>query len=138
MQLAEDQARAMGHEYLGTEHLLLGLLGQPGTPAASALTNLGVDAGHVRSEIERTIGPGEREVLGDIPLTPLAERALRRTMEEAAAAGQDKAGAEQLLLGLAGEQGGLAARILLTLDVSPEQIRDALSRRPEAAGGEND
>jgi ATP-dependent Clp protease ATP-binding subunit ClpC len=137
MELAEDQARAMGHEYLGTEHLLLGLLGQQGTPAASALTKLGVEAGYVRSEIERTIGPGEREVLGNIPLTPLAERALRRTMEEAAAAGQDEAGAEELLLGLAGEQGGLAARILLRLDVSPEQIRDALPRRSGAAEGEN-
>jgi ATP-dependent Clp protease ATP-binding subunit ClpC len=134
MQLAEDQARAMGHEYLGTEHLLLGLLGQQGTPAANALSTLGVDAGHVRSEIERTIGPGEREVFGEIPLTPLAEKALRRTMEEAAAVGQDEAGAEELLLGLAAEQGGMAARILLRLDISPEQIRDTLAGRSGAAG----
>jgi ATP-dependent Clp protease ATP-binding subunit ClpC len=118
----------MGHEYLGTGHLLLGLLDQQGTAAAGVLSSLGVDSGHVRDEIQRTIGPGEREVTGSIPLTPLAERALRRTLEEAQEAGRDLAGDEQLLLGLAGERTGLASRILLRLDVSPEEIRTELAR----------
>jgi ATP-dependent Clp protease ATP-binding subunit ClpC len=137
LRLAEEEARAMGHEYLGTEHLLLGLLDQRSTPAAGVLSSLGVDARHVQAEITRTVGPGEREVTGTIPLTPLAEKALQRTVEEADAAGQDQAGDEQLLLGVAGESNGLAARILLRLDVSLEQIRAGLASRSEAADGQS-
>lgn len=130
--LAEEQARQMGHDYLGTEHLLLGLLSQEGTAAATALRALGVEPGHVRAETERTVGPGEGGRSESIALTPLATRALERTVGEAEAREARLASCGDLLLGLAAVPDGLAVRILMRMDVSPEQIRTALA---EASGG---
>jgi ATP-dependent Clp protease ATP-binding subunit ClpC len=128
--LAEEQARTMGHEYLGTEHLLLGLLALRHTSAADTLSGLGVTLPAVRSEAERVIGLGERATAGPIPLTPLAKRALEQTANEAETAGHDLATAEHLLLGLATTRDDLASRILVGMDVSPEQIRTRLASAP--------
>ncbi len=127
LQLAEDEARVMAHCYLGTEHLLLGLLAQQDTAAATVLGRLGVQPARVRLETERIVGPGEGSGAGSIPLTPLASRALERAATEAEATGADLAGAEDLLLGLAEVSEGLAARILGRLDVSPDHIRAGLA-----------
>lgn len=120
----------MGHEYLGTQHLLLGLLAQEGTSAAGALEILGVRFPHVRAESERIIGPGEGRPAGPIPLTPLATRALQEALSEADGLGRKLAGGEDMLLGLAAVPDGLAARILLRLDVTSEQLRAALPGPP--------
>jgi ATP-dependent Clp protease ATP-binding subunit ClpC len=126
--LAEAEARKMGHDYLGTEHLLLGLLAQVQTRAARTLRALGVEPGHVRSETERTVGPGEGGQSDSLLLTPLALRALERTVGEADGRQEGLASPEDLLLGLSGVPDGLAVRILTKMDVSPEQIREALTR----------
>lgn len=118
----------MGHDFLGTEHLLLGLLGQRDTPAAGALRRLGVQPDRIRSETERIVGPGEGGGGGSIPLTPLANRALERTATEAESGGRELATGEDLLLGLAEVREGLAARILQRLDLSADQIRAELQR----------
>jgi ATP-dependent Clp protease ATP-binding subunit ClpC len=132
--LAEEQAREMGHEYLGTEHLLLGLLAQEATSAAGALRSLGVQLAQVRSEVERMLGLGEGPGVGSIRLTPLATRALERAVAQARTVGHDLASCEHLLLGLAEERDGLAARILLRLDVSLEQVRTELAGQAGARG----
>jgi ATP-dependent Clp protease ATP-binding subunit ClpC len=126
--LAEEEARAMGHEYLGTEHLLLGLLAQQDTLAASALRTLGVEGERVRSEAVRILGAGDGGGSETVPLTPLATRALERTAEEATAHGRDLADGEDLLLGLTEVKDGLAVRILERMDVSADQIRGTLGR----------
>ena len=137
LKLAEDEARVMAHRYLGTEHLLLGLLAQSDTAAAEALGRLGVEPARVRLETERIVGPGEGSGAGSIPLTPLATRALERAANEAEATGAELAGAEDLLLGLAELGEGLAARILGRMDVSPDHIRaelaDLSGREPESS-----
>jgi ATP-dependent Clp protease ATP-binding subunit ClpC len=125
LHLAEEQARAMGHDYLGTEHLLLALLTQR-TRAAAALSALGVEVGVVRAETERIVGLGEGG-RDSILLTPLARRALEETTRQAQAQEHRSAGCEDLLRGLAAVPDGLAARILTSLDVSPEQIEATLS-----------
>jgi ATP-dependent Clp protease ATP-binding subunit ClpC len=127
IRLAEAQAREMGHAYLGTEHLLLGLLAQRDTSAGSALQYRGVELGTVRAEAERIVGLGDDRASGSIPLTPLANRALERTLSAAEARGHELASAEDLLLGLTDVADGLAARILLRLDVSLEELRKSLT-----------
>lgn len=130
MHLAEEQARSMGHEYLGTEHVLLGLLAQEGTPASATLRALGATLQAARSEAERVLGRGEAAVSGSLPLTPLAQRALEQTDAESRAAGHELATPEDLLLGLAALHDGLASRILRGMDVSEEQIRSRLQGGP--------
>jgi ATP-dependent Clp protease ATP-binding subunit ClpC len=127
LHLAEKEARAMAHEYVGTEHLLLGLLAQQDTPAATALQRLGVRPALVRAETERIVGPGEGSGSGSIPLTPLATRALERTATEAEARDEKQATGEDLLVALAQVRDGLAARIMGRMDVSLEQVRAALA-----------
>ena len=117
----------MAHEYVGTEHLLLGLLAQRDTPAATALHRLAVRPAQVRAETERIVGPGEGSGSGSIPLTPLATRALERTATEAEARKGDLATGEDLLVALAEVRDGLAARILGRMDISAEQIRSELA-----------
>jgi ATP-dependent Clp protease ATP-binding subunit ClpC len=129
LNLAEEEARAMGHAYLGTEHLLLGLLGLRDTSAAAALRRLGVQPAEVRSETERILGPGEGSGPEPLPLTPLASRALEQTETEADAMGRVLATGEDLLLGLAEVRAGLAARILGRMDVSADHIRTELASR---------
>lgn len=117
----------MAHDYLGTEHLLLGVLAQGDTAAAGALRRLGVQPAQVRLETERIVGPGESSGSGDVPLTPLAKRALERATSDAQDAGRELATVEDLLLGLSEMREGLAARILRRLDVSAESIRTELA-----------
>jgi ATP-dependent Clp protease ATP-binding subunit ClpC len=126
LRLAEDEARAMAHGYLGTEHLLLGLLAQKDTAAATTLHRLAVQPVRVRLETERLVGPGEGSGSGSMPLTPLATRALERASAEAEAAGRELANSEDLLVSLTELRECLAARILARMELSPDHIRTEL------------
>lgn len=131
---AERAARLFHHEYLGTEHVLLGLI-QAGGVAANVLRNLGVDPDKVRREVGRIIrhGPdGEIVVMGRLPRTPHAEMALDYSAEESCVLDHDHVGTEHLLLGLLREQEGVAAQVLMHLGTDLEGARAEVHRRRPA------
>lgn len=112
--LAEDEARALTHNYIGTEHLLLGLLREGESVAAAALGQLGVTLEGVRDHVLRIVGrPGEELQTGRIPFTPRAKRALEHALREAIGLGHNDIGAEHVLLGLLRDEESTAAHILL-------------------------
>ncbi len=127
---AQEEARGLGHDYIGTEHLLLGLLGVEEGLAGQVLESLGVGHERVRAEIERIVGLGEaRRAVGQIPFTPRAKKVLELSLREALGLGHDYIGTEHILLGLlrdAREGEGVAARILVELEVDDEQVRAKL------------
>ncbi len=120
---AQDEATRFNHNYIGTEHLLLGLVREGEGIAAQVLTNLGVDLNKVRSAVEFIIGRGERMVVGDITLTPRAKRVIALSIEEARRLGHNYIGTEHLLLGLVHEGEGIAAGVLESLGVNLEKVR---------------
>jgi hypothetical protein len=124
---AQEEARALGHNYIGTEHLLLGLLRVEEGAAARALTGLGVTLDAARAEAERLIGRGGGERPGRIPFTPRSKRVLELALKEALALGHDYIGTEHILLGLLAEGEGVAVEILGTLNAAPESIRAKLN-----------
>jgi ATP-dependent Clp protease ATP-binding subunit ClpC len=132
--LAQDEARALKHNYLGTEHLLLGLLRQEKGLAARVLGALGVTVEEVRSQVGRMIGQGDEVTQGMIPFTPRAKKVLELSLQEAKALKHDYIGTEHILLGVVRENEGVAARILLDLDADAETIRSEVIRM--LAGGE--
>jgi len=121
--LAQDEARALRHNYIGTEHLLLGLLREDEGLAARALESLGITVEEVRTQVARIVGTGDEVTPGQIPFTPRAKKVLELAMREALALGHDYIGTEHILLGLARENDGVAARLLLDLGVDAERIR---------------
>ena len=138
--LADEEARSLGHKYVGTEHLLLGLLREQEGVAVRALEALGVAPDRVRERVVHTVGSHEAGT-GDHrrPLTPRARRALELASEEALHLGHDYVGAEHLLLGLVRESKGVAAQVLYKLGVDPDGIRrevvQVLDSREKAAEG---
>ena len=120
---AQDEATRFNHNYIGTEHLLLGLVREGEGIAAQVLTNLGVELNKVRSAVEFIIGRGERMVVGDITLTPRAKRVIELSIEEARRLGHNYIGTEHLLLGLVREGEGIAAGVLESLGVNLEKVR---------------
>lgn len=126
--VAQQEAMGLGHEYVGTEHLLLALVSLKGRPRR-ALESLGVRRRHVQSEVERVIGRGEPVHRDELPFTPAAEGALRRSGQEVEAEGREQADSGHLLLGIAGQGDGLAARILDGLDISLEEMRSAIAEQ---------
>jgi dihydroneopterin aldolase len=138
--LADEEARSLGHKYVGTEHLLLGLLREQEGVAVRALEALGVAPDRVRERVVHTVGSHEVGT-GDHrrPLTPRARRALELASEEALHLGHDYVGAEHLLLGLVRESKGVAAQVLYKLGVDPDGIRRevvrALDSRKKTAEG---
>jgi ATP-dependent Clp protease ATP-binding subunit ClpA len=122
--LAQDEARALKHNYIGTEHILLGLLREEEGLAARVLESLDVTVEEVRAQVERTIGRGEQPPTGQIPFTPRAKKVLELALREALTLGHNYIGTEHILLGLARENRGVAARILLDLDVDAEKVRN--------------
>jgi hypothetical protein len=126
---AQEEARGLGHNYIGTEHLLLGLLRGGQTPACRALDALGVTAEAARSQIERVVGRGEELPPGRIPFTPRAKKVLELSLHEALALGHKNIGTEHLLLGLARETEGVGAQTLLALGVGEEKIRAEVERQ---------
>jgi ATP-dependent Clp protease ATP-binding subunit ClpC len=126
--LAQAEARALNHNYIGTEHLLLGLLRKEEGVGAKVLESLGVTLEEVRAQVARIVGHGEEVASGTIPFTPRAKRVLELSLQEALRLGHNHIGTEHLLLGLARENQGVASRILLDFGVDDEKIRDEVVR----------
>jgi ATP-dependent Clp protease ATP-binding subunit ClpC len=120
--LAQDGARDLKHNYIGTEHLLLGLLREEEGLAARALESLGVTLEEMREQVASIIGQGDEVATGQIPFTPRAKKVLELSLREALSLGHNFIGTEHLLLGLARENQGVASRILLDLGVDAEKI----------------
>jgi ATP-dependent Clp protease ATP-binding subunit ClpC len=121
---AEEEVRRFGHDYVGTEHLLLGLLCVSDSQAAHMLNSLGIDVDRVRSVVALVIGQGDRTHIGQIPLTERSKAVIERAVEEARRANHDHVGTEHILLGLLREDQAVAASVIETLGVSLEQVRD--------------
>jgi ATP-dependent Clp protease ATP-binding subunit ClpC len=135
---AQDEARALNHDYIGTEHLLLGLLRDEEGLAARVLHGLDVTVDEVRAQVEHVVGRGDREVTGGmIPFTPRAKKVLELSLREAVSLGHSYIGTEHILLGLVREGEGVAARILVDFDADARTIRsEILHVFGGAAGGE--
>ena len=122
---AKEEARRFNHDYIGTEHLLLGLVREGEGVAAAVLQKLGVDLEIIRIEVEKMVQPGpQTQVLGDIPFTPRSKKALELSAEEARALGHNYIGTEHLLLGLVKEGEGMAYRVLLNLGLDLAKLRN--------------
>ena len=127
--LAQEEARALGHNYIGTEHILLGLLRDEEGLAAQALQGLGIALEPVRAQIVRIIGSSDESVgSGQIPFTPRAKKVLELSLRESLSLGQNYIGTEHLMLGLARENEGVAARIMLDFDTDSDMIRAEVAR----------
>lgn len=126
MELAAQEARRLNHEYIGTEHILLGLIKVGNGVAANALRNLGIDLDKVRHEIEKIVrhGPGGEQVMGPLPYTPWAKNVFDYSVEEARNLNHNYVGSEHMLLGLLREQEGVAVQVLLNLGLKPELVRN--------------
>ncbi len=143
LMLAQEEARRFNHNYIGTEHLLLGLVREGEGIAAKVLYDMGVDLTKVRSAVEFIIGRGERVNVGDISLTPRAKKVIELANEEARRLGHNYIGTEHLLLGLVREGEGIAAGVLESLGVSLEKVRQKViqsvsqqpSRVPQEGSG---
>ena len=138
--LAQEEAQRFNHNYIGTEHILLGLVREGDGVAAKVLSNLGVDLDKVRSAVEFIIGRGERTVSGEIGLTPRAKRVIELAVDEARRLNHNYIGTEHILLGLLREGEGVAAGVLESLGVSLEKVRTETVRllsqsMPQAASG---
>jgi ATP-dependent Clp protease ATP-binding subunit ClpA len=127
--LAQDESRRLGHPFIGTEHLLLGLLREEEGIAASVLDALDVTLDDVRSEVLRIVGRGEQVSTGQIPFTPRGKKTLELALREAVALGHRHIGTEHVLLGLARVDDGVAAQILREQDVDSERLRTEVVRR---------
>ena len=132
--LAQDEARHLRHNYIGTEHLLLGLLREEEGIAARVLRQLGVPEEEVRAQVARIVGHGDEVTTGQIPFTPRAKKILELSLREALSLRHNYIGTEHILLGLVRENQGVAARILLDFDADPETIRNALMGMLSAPG----
>ena len=141
--LAQVEARRLNHNYIGTEHLLLGLVAEEEGVAARALTALGISIDKVRQEVQEIVGSGTSPPTGHIPFTPRAKKALELSLREALTLGHNYIGTEHMLLGLVTEGEGVAAVALSRLGASLSRVRQEvvqqLSGHPgwkQAAGGE--
>jgi len=121
--LAQEEAQNFNHSYIGTEHILLGLLREDEGVGAKVLANLGVSLSKARSAVEFIIGRGEKPVTGEIGLTPRAKRVIELAIDEARHLGHNYIGTEHLLLGLLREGGGVAADVLDSFGITLEQAR---------------
>jgi ATP-dependent Clp protease ATP-binding subunit ClpC len=134
--LAQVEARGLKHNYIGTEHLLLGLLREEQGLAARVLRSFEVTVEDARAQVERIIGRGDEVEGGQIPFTPRAKKTLELSLREALELGHDYIGTEHLLLGLLREGEGVAVRILVGLGATPAAVRDELFRTLSGARGE--
>ena len=121
--LAQQEAQRRNRNYIGTEHLLLGLVGEGGGVAAKVLTNMGLELSTMRSVVELIIGRGDRTVMGEIGLSPGAKKVIELAVDESRRLGHDYIGTEHILLGLLREGEGIAAGVLQALEVSLDKVR---------------
>ena len=139
--LAQDEARTLKHNYIGTEHLLLGLLREEEGLASRVLESLDITIEEVRAQVMRIVGEGDFVTLGQIPFTPRAKKVLELSLREALRIGHNYIGTEHILLGLLCEDEGVGARILADFDADAEKIRNQimlmLSGQPSSPGVED-
>jgi ATP-dependent Clp protease ATP-binding subunit ClpC len=143
MQLANREAQRFNHEYIGTEHILLGLVKEGSGVAANALKNLEIDLHKIRLEVEKIVQPGPDMVtVAKFPHRPQAKKVIEYSIEEARSLNHDYVSTEHLLLGLLREQEGVAAQVLMNLGLKLEDVRGAVlnllgqsSARPPATPG---
>ena len=125
MNLARQEAQRFNHEYLGTEHVLLGLVQEGSGVAANVLKQMSVDLTKIRTEVENIVKTGPSMVtMGQLPFTPRAKKVLELSLEEASNLGHNYIGTEHLLLGLIKENEGIAAQVLMNLGVKLEEVRE--------------
>ncbi len=123
--LAKEEARRFNHDYIGTEHILLGLIREGEGVAATVLEKMGMDLQTIRLEVEKVVQPGPTtQILGDIPFTPRAKKALELAAEEARALGHNYIGTEHILLGLIREGESVASQVLLNLGLDLDRVRN--------------
>ena len=141
--LAQEEARMLNHNYIGTEHILLGLIHEGEGVAAKALESLGISLDAVRQQVEEIIGQGQQAPSGHIPFTPRAKKVLELTSREARQLGHHYIGTEHILLGLIREGEGVAAQVLVKLGADLNRVRQQViqllhgyqGKEPEAAPG---
>ena len=121
--LAQEEARTLNHEYIGTEHILLGLIREGAGTGAKALESLGISLDTVRREVQEIIGQGQHAPSGHIPFTPQAKKVLELTLSESKALGHNYIGTEHILLGLIREGDGVAAQVLVKLGADLSRVR---------------
>ena len=139
MNLARQEAQRFNHEYLGTEHILLGLVQEGSGVAANVLRNMGIDLSKIRTEVEKLVKTGPSMVtMGQLPFTPRAKKVLELSMEEAGNLGHNYIGTEHLLLGLIKENEGIAAKVLTNLGVKLEDVREEVLEFLGAEPGEEE
>lgn len=127
MQLANQEAQGFNHEYIGTEHILLGLVREGTGVAAQVLADFNLDLGRIRREVERVVSPGPDMVtIGKLPQTPRAKKVIELAITEARTLGHDYIGTEHMLLGLLAEHEGVAAQVLLNLGLELGSVREAV------------
>lgn len=138
--LAKQESKRFNHDYIGTEHILLGLLREGEGVAAAVLQSLGLSLDQIRLEVEKLVQPGPATVVsGDLPFTPKAKKVMELAMDEARALGHNYIGTEHLLLGLMREGEGVASQVFLSLGLDLERVRDEVikllgSTTPGASG----
>ena len=139
MNLARQEAQRFNHEYLGTEHILLGLVQEGSGVAANVLRNMQIDLAKIRTEVEKLVKTGPAMVtMGQLPFTPRAKKVLELSMEEAGNLGHNYIGTEHLLLGLIKENEGIAAKVLMNLGVKLEDVREEVLEFLGAETGEEE
>src|SRR5499425_1156762 len=140
--LAQEEARMLNHNYIGTEHILLGLIGEGEGVAAKALESLGISLEAVRRQVEKIIGQGQQAPAGHIPFTPRAKKVMELASREALQLGHNYIGTEHILLGLIREGEGVAAQVLVQLGADLNRVRQQVvqllhgyqGKEPAAAG----
>lgn len=124
MAFANQEAQRFRHEYIGTEHILLGLIREGTGVGANVLNNLGVNLNHIRAEVDKLVRHGQQDVgVGKLPQSPQAKKVIEYAIEEARGLNHHYVGTEHLLLALIREQDGVAATVLLNLGLKPEGVR---------------
>ena len=125
--LAKEEAKRLSHDYIGTEHILLGLIREGEGVAVAVLQNLGIDPARIRIEVNKLVPSGNvTQIIGDIPFTPRAKKALELAAEEARALGHNYIGTEHILLGLIREGEGVAAQVLISMGIDVNRVKEEI------------
>jgi hypothetical protein len=132
--LAQEEARTLKHNYIGTEHILLGLMREEEGLAARVLESLDITVERVRAQVVRIVGSGEEVTSGQIPFTPRVKEVLELALREALSLGHNYIGTEHILLGLVRENEGVGARVLLDFDADSERVRNEVIRMLSGSG----
>jgi ATP-dependent Clp protease ATP-binding subunit ClpC len=129
VKLAEEEARRLDHNWIGTEHILLGLIREGEGVAAKALESLGISLQAVRQDVEEITGLGQQDPFEHIPFTPRSKKVLELSLRESLQLGHNYIGTEHILLGLIRERDGVAAQVLVRLGAEPNRVRQQVIER---------